>query len=233
MYRLYFHKPRIEKFIKREKRFFVYIENFKGYCCNTGPLHILTPGALCIFSEKNTGIPYVWEAITYNGEWIGVNTQWPNKLVSLLLKDLYDIPLKSEVKIDNCRFDFGNLDKKIIIEVKNTYLHWEDKTFFPDCVTIRGQKQLKLISKLLDQGYKCHVIYIIQRGDKKKFFISNFDPEYKKLYKECIKKGLKVNAFNCNITLEYIEIKDSMEILDNIYYDQYEKIISFKSCICP
>ena len=84
----------------------------------------------------------------------GINTHLTNKIVleSLKKEKIKDLNkfknIKSEVKFsDNTRFDFliSNDKKKCFLEVKNvTLVRQNGVAEFPDAVTARGKKHLKL-----------------------------------------------------------------------------------------
>lgn len=156
-----------------------------------------------------------------SGTWVGVNTSNPNKIVHEAIKAALDVKgchfkhwrdysfYKSEYKISKeTRLDgvfFKNADdleneksKKHFIEIKNTTLIGEfdgkKVALFPDAVTERGQKHIREMMALIDQGHKSELIFTVQRDDVTAFAAAeDIDPEYAKLLKEAHKKGLIVS----------------------------------------
>lgn len=156
-----------------------------------------------------------------NGTWVGVNTSNPNKIVQEAIQgaiesgkthfshwDEYGF-YKSEYKISKetrldgvfCKKeeDLENTKAKMhFIEIKNTtYVEKVGNkliAMFPDAVTERGQKHIREMMELIDKGHKAELIFTIQRDDVKGFAAAkNIDPEYAKLLKQAIKKGLIVS----------------------------------------
>ena len=214
-----FINPKIDKFIKREKRFLSYMkEEGLVFCPNPGRIaDVLILDSRCIISEQTSKIPCKWEAIEINNNWIGVNTQNPNKLGAELVRKLFpEEDLRREVSFNRYRADFAS--KNIVVEIKN--VHWipdnkGDHAYFPDCVTARGARQMIDLANLQEQGYQCYVIYIIQRQDAKKLSIAkDIDKKYYESALYAKSKGLKSMAFNCSITLDGINIKEEVEIID-------------------
>ncbi len=216
MFRVNFDNSQIMKFIRREKRFFAYMNDsgveMQVYCCNSGRMaDILMPESDCVVTPKLSGIPYEWQAIKIGDTWIGVNTSNPNKLVKLLLSNLFpEDVFRQEVTFGQYKADFASSTR--VIEVKN--VHWKigDIAYFPDCVTSRGARQIMDLIELSDK-YECYVIYIVQRNDVSK--VSNdpvIDGNYYKNVQLSIGK-IKYLAFNCNINEKFVEINGEIEVI--------------------
>lgn len=209
-------------FIRREKRFFAYMningEEVQCYCPNTGKMKgLLIENSPCILSEKPSGIKYQWEAVFINNTWIGTNTNNPNKLandaIDYLIKtnQLEPGEKKHEVKYDHFRVDYqvGNQ----LIEVKN--VHWvvNDCALFPDCVTERGARQLNDMIELLKKGFKCYNLYILQRNDCKNLSIAPLDTHYYNNSLNAKSHGIKSFAFNCSIDQNGISIYEQIDFV--------------------
>lgn len=215
--------------LQRYKRFFADVE-YKGekytiHVPNTGSLKgVIDKSAKqkCWFSlhgDESKKLKGTLEAVqATNKTWVGVNTSWPNKVVSEAIqlgieseKPLFDHWknyrfYKSEFKISKeTRLDgvlansFEDLEstkiKKHFIEIKNTTLidavNGRSVAMFPDAVTERGQKHIKELMELIDQGHKAELIFTIQREDADVFCAAeNIDPVYANLLKQAHKKGL-------------------------------------------
>ncbi|QDK36782.1 DNA/RNA nuclease SfsA [Bdellovibrio sp. NC01] len=210
-------------FLKRYKRFFADIE-FQGqtlvaHLPNTGSLKTANnPGQNCLFSTSDNPerkLKYTLEMIqSPAGGWIGVNTATPNTVMRETLMDLvgkgsheaesfshwasFD-EVKPEYKISaETRLDFmlkkKASDKMHFIEVKNVTLGENGVAKFPDAVTERGQKHLRELMALIDQGHSAEIVFTVQRQDCETFApADDIDPEYGQLLREAAKKGLKIS----------------------------------------
>jgi len=172
-----------------------------------------------------------------NGTWVGVNTSNPNKIVSEAIQQGIDSGqshfahwsgygfYKSECKIsDETRLD-GVLYKKAAefkkhyIEIKNTTLaddfNGRRVALFPDAVTLRGQKHIFEMMRLIDQGHKAELIFTIQRNDVTAFSVAkDIDPAYAKLLKQAQKKGLIISPVL--VAIDQTQIYLTKKILDFI-----------------
>lgn len=214
---VYFNDSKLMQFIRREKRFFAYMdynnEEIQTYCCNSGRMaDILVPGSMCAVTPKLTGIAYEWQAVNINGIWIGVNTANPNKLIKILLQDLFPNDIfKQEVTFGQYKADFASNNR--IIEVKN--VHWKvgEIAYFPDCVTTRGARQiLDLIE--LSKKYECYVIYVVQRNDVYKVSSDiNVDKNYYNNVVASKASNIKYMAFNCEINDKFVSINKQIDYI--------------------
>lgn len=99
------------------------------------------------------------------------------------------------------------------IEIKNVTLASPPIASFPDAVTERGQKHIKELLQLIKQGHTCEIVFVVQRQDCNTFTpADDIDPEYGKLLRDAVKKGLRVTALPtvCDekgISLEYKPLK--------------------------
>lgn len=197
------------RFVKRYKRFFADFEHqgqvYTAHVPNTGSLlSVNVPGQACRVSPADNPerkLRYTLEMIQApTGAWVGVNTSTPNTIVREFLENEYPGKVKAEYKISaETRLDFA-IDqgdgKMHFIEVKNvTYLDGETARF-PDAVTERGQKHLRELMSLIEQGHTAEIIFTIQRNDAKQFSTADsIDPEYGRLLREAMSRGLKVSPY--------------------------------------
>ncbi len=173
-------------------------------------------------SDESKKLKGTLEAIqATNGTWVGVNTSNPNKIVqeailNLLADEKSHFPhwdnyrfYKSEHKISEktrldgvfclTEADLQNpKSKKHYIEIKNTtfseQINGEATALFPDAVTERGQKHLREMMELLDEGHKAEIIFTVQRDDVTAFAVAKeIDPEYANLLSLAKKKGLIIS----------------------------------------
>lgn len=213
------------KFLKRYKRFFADFElNGKlevAHVANTGSMKSCNlPGSACLVSPSSNPerkLKFTLEAIKApTGSWVGVNTSRPNQMVKKAFEEklfphwkVFD-HIQAEVKINSeTRLDFllSNEKTKRYVEVKNVTLaesiNGQLWALFPDAVTERGQKHLKELMHLMDQGFEAEIVFIVQRQDCQGFAPADkIDPEYGKLFRLACEKGLVVSAFQVDISPE-------------------------------
>lgn len=206
-------------FLKRYKRFFADIE-WKGqvitaHVANTGSLKTCSePGSPCLFSvhdDPKRKLKYSLEMIKApSGSWVGINTSIPNALVKQaltekLLKHWQNWEhIQPEFKInEETRLDFrlSEGEKYHYIEVKNVTLARDGQAQFPDAETTRGQKHLREMMDLMKHGHSAELVFVVQREDVDSFSAADdIDPEYGKLLREAIKKGLRVTALKTKLS---------------------------------
>ena len=217
------------KLIKRYKRFFTDIEvNNKiltAHCPNTGSMMGLLNEGNDVWVTKHNDpkrkLKFTLEMIKVNKRIIGVNTHRANRIVehglnNKLITEFKSIKnIKAEFKYsDDARFDF--LCDKKILEVKNVTLVRENNIAeFPDAVTSRGSKHLKMLINSIKKGYKPYVLFLTQIQDIDKFKIAkDIDANYYKNYIEAKKAGVNFIAYRCYLSSKEIRIETKINIID-------------------
>ena len=217
------------KLIKRYKRFFVDIEvNNKiltSHCPNTGSMQGLLDKGNDVWVTKNDDpkrkLKYTLEMIKLKKRIIGVKTHRANRIVkhalnNKLIDEFKSVKnIKAEFKYsENTRFDF--LCDKKIIEVKNvTLLRDNNVAEFPDAVTSRGLKHLKMLVNSIKKGYKPYVLFLTQIHDINNFRIAkDIDANYYKNYIEAKKSGVNFIAYRCYLSSKEIKIEKKIKIVD-------------------
>ena len=215
--------------IKRYKRFFVDIK----YQDRTITAHCPNPGSMMGLLDKGNGVSfsksdnlkrklkYTLEMVEVDKTLVGINTQLTNKIVLVALnqkkiKSLIKFNnIKTEVKFsDQTRFDFliSNGEKKCFLEVKNVTLVREKKIAeFPDSITSRGTKHLKELISAKKKGFESYILYLIQRENCGSFKIAkDIDKEYKTVFTEALKNGVKVLCYDCKLNNEEIKLNNKI-----------------------
>ncbi len=212
--------------VSRYKRFFADIELDNGeivtaHCANTGAMtgvcKIGSPVLVSYHSNPKRKLPYSWEAIYLDEQWIGINTSLPNRVIGHMLDRhlLSELETYTEVKSEvvygneKSRIDFLLTDsstrKRTYVEVKNTTWCIGNLALFPDTVTTRGQKHLRELMSVITENTASALIFFINRGDCDRFAAGvQADPEYGRLFEEAIAKGVKVLA--CRFKIEPTKI---------------------------
>ena len=85
---------------------------------------------------------------------------------------------------------------------------------FPDSVTSRGSKHLRLLADVKSMGFRAIQLYVIQRLDTKFFKIANdIDQDYYKFFIEAKSRGVEIKAFRSEITTKDIRLGSFSPIL--------------------
>ena len=217
------------KLIKRYKRFFTDIEannkTLTAHCPNTGSMMGLLDKGNNVWVTKHNDpkrkLKFTLEMIKVKKRIIGVNTHRANRIVehalnNKLIDEFKSIKnIKAEFKYsDDTRFDF--LCDKKILEVKNVTLLRDDNVAeFPDAVTSRGSKHLKMLINSIKKGYKPYVLFLTQIQDINKFKIAkDIDANYFKDYIEAKKAGVNFIAYRCYLSSKEIKIEKKIKIIN-------------------
>ncbi len=217
------------KLVKRYKRFFTDIEvNNKivtAHCPNTGSMKgLLDEGNEVWISPQNDPsrkLKFTLELIKVKKKLVGVNTHRANRIVQHGLENKLISEFKSTKNIKpefkyspDTRFDF--LCDKSLLEVKNVTLINDDEVAeFPDAVTERGLKHLKMLINSMEKGYKPYVLFLTQIQGINNFRIAKeIDPNYFKGYIEARKAGVKFLAYRCSLNSKQIKIEKKIKIID-------------------
>jgi sugar fermentation stimulation protein A len=196
---------------------------------NTGSMKGCSdPHSACLVSPATNPerkLRYTLEMIRTAKSWVGVNTGTPPTLVRELFASK-TVPhwknfdgFQAEVKINaQTRLDgalWKSAEQKNVkkgkltkleaplhfFEIKNVSLAENGVAMFPDAVTERGQKHLQEMMDLMEQGFTCEMIYVIQREDCTEFApADHIDPEYGRILRKAVKKGLRVSALPCRLS---------------------------------
>jgi sugar fermentation stimulation protein A len=218
------------KLIRRYKRFLTDVELDSGeivvaHCTNSGSMKsCLEEGAEVYLSpakDPKRKTRYTWEMIKINEGWIGVNTGLPNVLAFEAVRDNeleklsgYTM-VKREVKFEDSRFDVyaENSREKCFIEVKNVTMKVGDGALFPDAVTTRGQKHLKTLMKVKQQGFRAVMLYVIQRSDVGFFGPAReIDPEYARLMQKAHGEGVEIIPIMASVSPQGINFQKELPL---------------------
>jgi len=217
------------KFLKRYKRFLCDVRLDSGeqttiHCPNTGSMKNCcfenAPVWVSRSANEKRKYPCTWEMLeTPKGHKIGINTGLANKLVieaieSNKIKELSKFKyLRSEVKYgeENSRIDIRLESEQGVytyIEVKSVTLLEDDGWgYFPDSISERGQKHLRELMSVIDQGHQAVLFFCIQHsGIHKMKAAQHIDVKYAELLKKAVEKGVLVLAYTCELNPDGIEI---------------------------
>jgi sugar fermentation stimulation protein A len=219
--------------IKRYKRFMVDVRLDNGavvtaHCPNTGSMQACCePGRPVYLSRHDNPkrkLKYTWEIIDMPTSLVGVNTLVPNRLVFESVKNRLIDELAEYEKIakefrigNNSRIDLllrDHSDRRCYVEIKNCTLVTDDHVaFFPDAVTDRGRKHLTELQRLVENGHRSVMFYLVQRMDAKIFQpASHIDPAYCEALKQAIDHGVEAFAYDVHIDLKGISLNRRLPI---------------------
>ena len=225
--------PLVEgELIKRYKRFLADVrlgnnQVVAAHCPNTGSMTGCSepgwPVWLSRHDDPKRKLKYTWEITRAPDSLVGVNTSVPNRLVKTgvikgKIKSLtgYD-RVKSEVKTgSHTRLDLM-LEKdgspSCYIEIKNCTLVEDGVAMFPDAVTQRGAKHLGELARIVREGGRGVIFFLVQRMDAKVFSPADrIDPEYGRILREVVSAGVEAEVYDVDITMERIDLANRVRI---------------------
>ena len=227
--------------IKRYKRFLADITTDAGesitiHCPNTGSMkNCQEPGSRVWFTDsENPKRKYActWELVEVEKQHIvGINTGLANKLVheavaSARIEELSGYQsIRTEVAYgeQKSRIDLllegsnGDPDAQCYVEVKNVSLGLGDGLgSFPDAVTSRGQKHLQELLHLRSLGHRAVLLFCVQHsGIQRVEPADDIDPEYGRLLREVVSKGVEVLAYRAEFDVRNskVELREKVPVL--------------------
>jgi sugar fermentation stimulation protein A len=129
------------------------------------------------------------------------------------LRDFEDI--RREVTYGDSRFDLllSNGKTECFIEAKSVTLVEDKVALFPDAPTARGSKHLRGLIAAKNEGYRCGVVFVIQREDADSLTIqADSDPEFANTLSQAIEEGVEAYAYTCKVSTESIQLYRSVRI---------------------
>ncbi len=226
--------------LKRYKRFLADIELPDGelrtiHCANTGAMTgCATPNDTVWFStsdNKKRKYPNSWEITeTQAGHKICVNTARANQLVvEAIQKDVIQelenyATLKTEVKYgqENSRIDILLQDPQkadCYIEVKSVTLLDEESVsgqgYFPDTVTTRGQKHLRELTEMVQNGSRAILFFaVLHSGIEKVSPAHHIDAKYSHLLKEAQEAGVEVICYKAELSNTEMKLQSAVKFIN-------------------
>lgn len=222
------------KLLRRYKRFLVDLDDgqhsFTAHCANTGKMTgCADSGFIAYYStseNKKRKYPNSLELTRNNsGQLICVNTQIANKVILEALKDNAIAELSgyerihSEVKYgdEKSRIDFylqGKNKVDCFVEVKSVTLLDNDQGYFPDTQTLRGQKHLRELIKIQQQGKRAVLVFtVLHEGINSVAPAAHIDEKYTALLKLAKQNGVEVYAYKCQISETEIRLNKKINVL--------------------
>lgn len=211
--------------LRRYKRFLADIQLPNGeqitiHCPNTGAMTgCATAGDRVWFSTSDNPkrkYAHTWELTeTQAGDFICVNTQRANPLVQEALQnqwiselaDYHEILPEQKYGTENSRIDFLLKNDRLpncFVEVKSTTLLTQNGIgMFPDAKTERGQKHLRELTQVTQQGERAAICFAVLHTGIAHFEVAKqIDPKYAELYANARENGVNVLIYKAEVVVE-------------------------------
>lgn len=220
------------RLIKRYKRFLADVitptgETFTLHCANTGAMTgCATPGDTVWYSTSTNPkrkYAHSWELThTQQGDWICVNTLRANTLVreaieNNIIKELTGYnTLTSEVRYgsENSRIDLllqAENRANCYIEVKSVTLLQHQRGYFPDAVTLRGQKHLRELQHEAETGQRAVLFFaVLHSGIEHVTPAHHIDAHYAALLTQAQQAGVEIIGYRAIISPEGMSLSSSL-----------------------
>lgn len=203
---------------------------------------LLRPGAPVLASpaaNPDRKLRWTQEAVRmrdWSGDfWVGVNTATPNRLLEaafhagLLPWAAGYTHLRREARFGESRLDAcltaapqgpaqgsGSGETTLPplwVECKNVTMVEDDVACFPDAATERGQKHIREMMRLVEQGFRAAFFYLVQRADGTCFGPADFiDPAYADLFWQALDAGVEVYPHRAVVTEQGIFLGEMLPV---------------------
>lgn len=216
------------KFISRPNRFIAIADvDGKTEVChvkNTGRCReLLIPGVDVILEGSDNPsrkTKYDLVAVYKEGELINIDSQAPNRVFGEWAAEhgyFGKCPsIRPESKYKNSRFDFyiESDGRKIFTEVKGVTLEENGVVLFPDAPTERGVKHVNELIDAAKNGYEAYIFFVIQMKNCS-YFTPNrrTHPDFAEVLVKAKENGVNIQAVNCTVTPDSMEICDFVEVI--------------------
>lgn len=218
--------------LRRYKRFLADVALEDGsvitvHCPNSGSMKgCAVPGSqvlLSISQNQSRKYRHTWELVRVNERWVGINTALPNHLVHEAIsngtaKELQEysairteVPYGTRSRID-LLLECGS--QKCFVEVKNVTLEDRGQAFFPDAVTLRGQKHLNELMEVVRNGHRGVIFFTVLREDCSSVSpADNIDPEYGRLLRSAVSCGVEALAYRATLSPTEIVLTERLPVI--------------------
>ncbi|TCV99194.1 DNA/RNA nuclease SfsA [Biostraticola tofi] len=210
------------RLVQRYKRFLADVITAEGeeltiHCANTGAMTGCgAPGDTLWYStsdNRKRRYPHTWELTeTAAGHRIGVNTGRANALLGEAIA-LNRIPAlcgyenyRSEVRYgaENSRIDWllsAENRANCYIEVKSVTLLQQQWGYFPDAVTLRGQKHIRELQAMTQQGHRAVLFFVVlHSGIDRVAPARHIDPRYAELILQAQQNGVEIMCYGTQLS---------------------------------
>ena len=228
-------RPLVEgRLIRRYKRFLADIQLAEGVitaaCPNTGSLMgCCEPGSRVWLSESDNAARkyrHTWELVEVGRTMVGINTGLPNRLAAEAIAEGVISELAGYTTIRR-EVAFGEEGSRVdlvleaegrepcYVEVKNvTAAAKRGVALFPDCVSDRGARHLRELSRLKGRGLRPVQLYCVQRGDVREVRPADaIDPVYGRSLRAAMQAGVEVIAYRARVSPDEIRLAERIAVV--------------------
>lgn len=213
--------------IRRYKRFLADCRLEDGrevtaHCANPGSMMGLAEPGMRIWLEPNDDpkkkLKFGWRLVEHAGRhFTGVDTSVPNRALRAALEagqvaGLADYEtVRAEVKYgEKSRIDFLLTQPGLpdcYVEVKSVTLSRQPGLAeFPDSVTARGTKHLGELARMVAEGHRAVMLYLVQRTDCDRFQLAaDIDPAYAAAFDAARAAGVERLVLGTRISPQGVE----------------------------
>ncbi len=201
----------------------------RAHCPNPGSMMGLKDPGLRCWLEPNDDpkkkLKYGWRLVELEGgDWSGVDTAVPNRVVKevLMARAVPELAsygtVRPEVKYGaKSRVDFLLTEPGLpdaYVEVKNVHLRRDgDWAEFPDSVTARGARHLDELAEMVAQGHRAVMFYVVQRTDCARFRLADdLDPAYAEAFARARAAGVEAICYDSAISPQEITLRKPIPI---------------------
>ena len=104
-------------------------------------------------------------------------------------------------------------EERCYVEVKSTTLARGTLALFPDAVTTRGRKHLVELARMVDEGHRGVILFLVSRADVTRFSpADDIDPEYGRTLREVVAHGVEALAYTTKVEPARLEIARKLPI---------------------
>jgi len=214
--------------IRRYKRFLADCRLEDGrevtaHCANPGSMMGLAEPGMRIWLEPNDDpkkkLKFGWRLVEHaGGHFTGVDTSVPNRALRAALEagqvaGLADYEtIRAEVKYgEKSRIDFLLTQPGLpdcYVEVKSVTLSRQPGLAeFPDSVTARGTKHLGELARMVAEGHRAVMLYLVQRTDCDRFQLAaDIDPAYAAAFDAAQAAGVERLVLGTTISPTGVEV---------------------------
>ena len=208
--------------LKRYKRFLADVRLDDGreitaHCMNPGSMKgLIEPGTqvwLTPHDDPKRKLQWTWQIAHEGATAVGVNTNLPNALIAAAAEAGVLEPLsgyatyRREVRYgaERSRIDLlaeghPSDPRPCYVEIKSVTLAVDTVAMFPDAVTKRGLKHLRELERMIGEGARAMMVYLVQRTDCQRFApAAHIDADYAEGVRSAKAKGVEFYAWTAQV----------------------------------
>ncbi len=216
----------------RRKRFLADVsldsgEQIVAHVPNTGSMKGTSepgsPVALSHRPEPGRKLHWTLELVRFGDCWVGVDTALTNRIVEEAVRAGRIGPLRGygslrrEVRYgQRSRIDLLLEGKKgrCYVEVKNVSYRSGRRGLFPDAVTERGARHLLELERMVREGHRAVIFFLVNRDDCGSFGPAReIDPAYGEALDRAVAAGVEPLAYRARNTLHASEIDKKLKVV--------------------